>query len=214
MNNNHSFLNKESKKASNKKSPTNSAENLIKLATQLEKISVFSGQAISWLTLLMVLTTFAIVVLRYAFETGWIAMQESVIYMYALVFLIGIPYTLKHNGHVRVDIFYCDMNPRSKAWVNLLGTLFLLMPVTLFIAWVSWDYVAASWALKEQSGEAGGLPGVYLLKSTILIMTLLLLIQGISQLIFNAVYLIFPELPLRPVETSTAPDNNIDSGVL
>jgi len=112
-------------------------------------------------------------------------MQESVIYMYALVFLIGIPYTLKHDGHVRVDIFYSKMSPRSKAWVNLSGTVFLLIPVTVFIAWVSWDYVAASWALKEESGEAGGLPGVYLLKATILLMTFLLLIQGISQLLLN-----------------------------
>ena len=174
------------------------AAGIIKLAAVMEKISVFSGQTISWLTLLMVLTTFAIVVLRYVFEMGWIAMQESVIYMYALVFLIGIPYTLKHDGHVRVDIFYCNMSRRSKAWVNLLGNIFLLIPVTLFIAWISWDYVAASWALKEQSGEAGGLPGVYLLKSSILIMTLLLLIQGFSQLLFNLVFLFFPDAPLPP----------------
>ncbi len=178
---------------------------IIKLAAVMEKISVFSGQTISWLTLLMVLTTFAIVVLRYVFQMGWVAMQESVIYMYALVFLIGIPYTLKQDGHVRVDIFYCGMSPRSKAWVNLLGNIFLLIPVTLFIAWISWDYVAASWALKEQSGEAGGLPGVYLLKSSILIMTLLLLIQGFSQLLFNLVFLFFPDAPLPP---SPKPQNS------
>ena len=158
---------------------------IIQIASRLEKISVWSGQSISWLTLLMVILTFAIVVLRYGFGMGWIAMQESVIYMYALVFLIGIPYTLKHDGHVRVDIFYSKMKPRNKAWVNLFGTLFLLIPVTIFIAWVSWDYVTASWALKEESGEAGGLPGVYLLKSTILVMTFLLFIQGISQLLLN-----------------------------
>ncbi len=158
---------------------------IVKIAVYLEKISVWSGQSISWLTLLMVLLTFGIVVLRYGFDMGWIAMQESVIYMYALVFLIGIPYTLKHDGHVRVDIFYSKMSPRSKARVNLLGTVFLLIPVTVFIAWVSWDYVAASWALKEESGEAGGLPGVYLLKATILLMTFLLFIQAISQLLLN-----------------------------
>lgn len=162
---------------------------MVRIATWLENISVWSGQIISWLTLLMVFLTFSIVVLRYGFETGWIGMQESVVYMYALVFLIGIPYTLKHDGHVRVDIFYSKMQPRSKAWVNLLGTLLLLIPVTVFIAWVSWDYVAASWTLKEESGEAGGLPGVYLLKSAILLMTALLLIQGVSQLLFNIAFL-------------------------
>jgi len=196
------------------------AAGIIKLAAVLEKISVFSGQTISWLTLLMVLTTFAIVVLRYAFEMGWVAMQESVIYMYALVFLIGIPYTLKQDGHVRVDIFYCNMSLRSKAWINLLGNIFLLIPVTLFIAWISWDYVAASWALKEQSGEAGGLPGVYLLKSSILIMTLLLLIQGISQILFNFIFLFFPDIPLRPSQKpnnskqTAAPDNATRPGIL
>lgn len=188
--------------------------NTVKLATHLEKVSVFTGQAISWLTLLMVLTTFSIVLLRYGFEMGWIALQESVVYMYALVFLIGIPYTLKQDGHVRVDIFYCNMSSRRKAWVNLLGTFFLLIPVTLFIAWVSWDYVAASWALKEQSGEAGGLPGVYLLKSCILIMTFLLLIQGISQLLFNIAFLFSPESELGKIKKADNPDNSINSGAL
>jgi TRAP-type mannitol/chloroaromatic compound transport system permease small subunit len=196
------------------------AARLFKWANRLEKISVFSGQTISWLTLLMVLTTFAIVVLRYGLQTGWVAMQESVIYMYALVFLIGIPYTLKQDGHVRVDIFYCNMNIRSKAWVNFLGTIFLLLPVSLFIAWISWDYVAASWALKEQSGEAGGLPGVYLLKSSILIMTLLLLIQGFSQLLSNLAILLCPDTAQQPPKNpqnsqqATDPDNSISPGTL
>ncbi len=154
---------------------------IIQLAHSLDKLSIWVGQSISWLTLLMVFLTFTIVVLRYGFSIGWIAMQESVIYMFALVFLLGIPYTLKEGGHVRVDIFYSKMSVRSKAWVNLFGTLLLLFPVTLFIAWVSWDYVLASWSMKEGSGEAGGLPGVYLLKTSILIMTALLFIQGISQ---------------------------------
>ncbi len=164
----------------------------IKIAQSLEKITVWSGQLIAWLTLAMVLTTFSIVILRYGFSTGWIAMQESVVYMHALVFLIGIPYTLNYDGHVRVDIFYSKMSPRNKAWVNLLGTIFLLFPVTIFIAWSSWDFVAASWSMGEESGEAGGLPGVYLLKSCILIMTLLLLIQGTSQFLLNLNYLTSP----------------------
>ncbi len=165
---------------------------LIKLAHFLDNISIWIGQSISWLTLLMVFVTFAIVILRYGFSIGWIAMQESVIYMFAVVFLLGIPYTLKEGGHVRVDIFYSKMSARSQAWVNLLGTLLLLFPVTLFIAWVSWDYVLASWSMKEGSGEAGGLPGVFLLKTTLLIMTLLLLIQGVSQLL-HAMVILLPQ---------------------
>ena len=163
---------------------------LVKLAARMELASVWSGQLIAWLTLMMVFTTFTIGLLRYGFEMGWIALQESVVYMHALVFLIGIPYTLKYDGHVRVDIFYGKMTVRGKAWVNLLGTLFLLIPVSVFIAWISWDYITASWEMGEESGEAGGLPGIYLLKSSILIMTVLLLIQGISQFLFNLALLL------------------------
>ena len=166
----------------------------VKTAGLLEQISVHSGRLIAWLTVLMVFTTFLIVVLRYGFGTGWIAMQESVIYMHALVFLIGIPYTLKYDGHVRVDIFYSKMSIQSKTWVNLLGTLFLLLPVTGFIAWISWDYVLASWNMHEESGEAGGLPGIYLLKATILLMTALLFIQGLSQLLLNIARLLSPQV--------------------
>lgn len=176
---------------------------ITKLAAQLEKVSVWSGQLIAWLTLLMVLITFSIVVLRYGFASGSIAMQESVVYMHALVFLIGIPYTLKYDGHVRVDIFYSKMTPRNKAWVNLFGTLLLLLPVTLFIAWVSWDYVIASWEMREESGEAGGLPGVYLLKANILLMTLLLLTQGISQFLFNIAFLLSTDKPVAKIQEAS-----------
>lgn len=170
---------------SNQANDMNSQSILFKIASWLEFISVWSGKFIAWLTLLMVFTTFAIVILRYGFEIGWIAMQESVVYMHALVFLIGIPFTLKYDGHVRVDIFYSKMSERSQAWVNLLGTVFLLFPVTLFIAWISWDYIIASWEMGEESGEAGGLPGVYILKSSIVLMTALLLVQGLSQLLIS-----------------------------
>ena len=153
---------------------------LARLARLIDQLSEWTGRAVAWLTLGMVLVTFAVVLLRYLFNTGWIAMQESITTMHALVFMLGAAYTLRHDGHVRVDIFYQKFGPKGRAWVDLLGTLLLLMPVTLFIAWVSWDYVAASWELKEGSREAGGLPGVYLLKSAIPLMAALMLLQGIS----------------------------------
>ena len=146
----------------------------------LETLSLRVGQAVSWLTLAMVLVTFAIVVLRYGFGLNWIWLQESVVYLHALVFMAGIAYTLRENSHVRVDIFYQRLSPRGKAWVELLGGLFLLLPMTLFLAWVSWDYVAASWALKESSREAGGLPFVYVMKAYIPLMCALLLLQGLA----------------------------------
>jgi TRAP-type mannitol/chloroaromatic compound transport system permease small subunit len=155
-------------------------DKLARIARLIDQLSEWTGRAIAWLTLGMVLVTFAVVLLRYLFNTGWIAMQESITYMHALVFMLGAAYTLRHDGHVRVDIFSQKLGPRGRAWVDLLGTLLLLMPVTLFIAWISWEYVAASWALKEGSRETGGLPWVYLLKSAIPLMAGLLLLQGVS----------------------------------
>jgi|TARA_B100000745_G_scaffold155987_2_gene102206 TRAP-type mannitol/chloroaromatic compound transport system permease small subunit len=153
-----------------------------KCVTMLESISEYSGRWVSWLTLGAVLTLFVVVVLRYAFQTGSIALQESVTYMHGLIFLIGAAYTLKHDEHVRVDIFYTRFSARGKAIIDLIGTLVLLLPFSLTIAYLSWDYVEASWRIKESSSEAGGLPGLYLLKSTLLLMAALLINQGLATL--------------------------------
>lgn len=139
------------------------------------------GRAIAWCTLGMVLITCTVVVLRYVFNLGWIALQESVTYLHALLFMLGAAYTLKHDGHVRVDIVYRKLSPRGQAWVDLAGSLLLLLPVCLFLFWVSWDYVASAWAMGEGSRETGGLPLVWLLKSAIPAMALLMLLQGIAQ---------------------------------
>jgi len=152
-------------------------------ARALEGVSELVGRLVSWLSLFMVLVTFAVVVLRYLFDLGWIAMQESVTYMHAVLFLAGAAYTLRHQGHVRVDIFYRRFSERGRAWVDLLGGLFLLLPVCLFIFIESWEYVAQSWAVREGSREAGGIAAVYLLKSMILVMAALLLLQGLASVL-------------------------------
>ncbi len=160
---------------------TRASHPLARAAHAIDALSEWCGRTVSWLTLGMVLVTFLVVILRYAFNLGWIAMQESITYMHALVFLIGAAYTLKHGGHVRVDIFYRTMGHRGRACVDLGGALFLLIPVCAFIAWASWDYVATSWSLLEGSRETGGLPGVFLLKSAILVMAALVLLQGLGM---------------------------------
>ena len=156
---------------------------MFKFTKRLGMINEWTGHAVAWLTLLMVIVTFSVVVLRYGFDLGSIAMQESVIYLHALNFMLGTAYTLKHDAHVRVDIFYQKMGPRGQAWVDLFGTLMLLLPMCGFIGWSSWEYVAAAWSVREASGEAGGLPFVYLLKSTLLLMPALLIIQGVVIII-------------------------------
>jgi len=158
---------------------------LNRLANWLETVNEYTGRIVSWFTLAMVLMMFMVVVLRYAFDFGRIWLQESVVYLHALVFLIGAAYTLKHDAHVRVDIFYSKFSARKKAIVDLMGTLFLLMPTCVFIAWMSWSYIVQSWSLLEGSREAGGLPGVFLLKSLILLFVFLLLMQGVASALSN-----------------------------
>jgi len=153
------------------------------LSHRLEQFIDWIGRSVSWLVLVMVLVTFLVVLLRYIFDTGWVALQESISYFHSLVFLLGAAYTLKHNAHVRVDIFYDRLSDNAKAWVDLLGHLFILMPVMFFILWVSWPYVADSWRVNESSREAGGLPGVFLLKSLILLMAGLLMLQGLALIL-------------------------------
>ena len=140
---------------------------------------------ISWLTLVMVLLTFSIVILRYFFNWGLVSMQEAVTYLHVTVFMLGAAYTLKHNAHVRVDIIYQAVSPRTRAWIDFFGTLLLLLPVTEFIISSSWDYVAKSWEIHESSMNSGGLEYVYLLKSTMIIMASLLRLQAISMLLEN-----------------------------
>lgn len=156
-----------------------------RLKAILERISELTGSAMAWLTVLMVLGTFVIVVLRYVFDLGWIAMQESIVWMHAAVFMLGASYTLKHNEHVRVDIFYRRTTAERRAWVNVAGTVVFLLPLAGFVAVTSWDYVSTSWAIREASREAGGLPFPFvpIMKSLIPATAVLLMLQGIADLI-------------------------------
>jgi TRAP-type mannitol/chloroaromatic compound transport system permease small subunit len=136
------------------------------------------GRGVSWLTLVMTLLAFGIVVLRYGFNLGWIWLQESVTYLHALIFMVAAAWAYQTDDHVRVDIFYRAASDRYRDWVDLAGTLLLLVPFCLFLLVVAWDYVAASWATHEGSREAGGLPAVWLLKILILVLPALLLLQS------------------------------------
>jgi len=138
----------------------------------------FCGKTVAWLTVVMVLLSFFIVVLRYGFNLGWIWLQESVTYLHVAVFTVVAAWALQQDGHVRVDIFYAGMSDRKRALVDLAGTMIFLVPFCIFILVTALPYVASSWKLLEGSREAGGLPLVFLLKSLILIMPVLLLGQA------------------------------------
>ncbi len=159
----------------------------------LDAFTELTGRAVSWLNIGMVIGTVLVVVLRYVFNNSSIALQESVIYLHGIVFLLGSAYTLKHNEHVRVDILYHRFPAKTKALVNLLGTLLLLLPVMGYIAVESWDYILQSWKVKEVSQEAAGLPYVYLLKTLLLGMVLVLSVQGMAEILRNLSCIIDPD---------------------
>ncbi len=153
------------------------------IARAIDQLTGWLGRTLSWLTLLMVLMTGAVVLLRYAFGIGATAMQELVLYAHALVFMGAAAWSMQRDAHVRVDIFFRRMTARRQALVDLTGGLLFLLPVCLFLAWNCWDYVAVSWARNERSADAGGLPWVYLQKSIILLLVGTLLLQAIAQII-------------------------------
>lgn len=146
----------------------------------MDRIDKLVGRTIPWMTLFMVLVTFAIVVLRYVFARGWVWMQEIVLYMHAFVFLLAAAHTLARDAHVRVDILYRPLPQRRKALVNLLGAILLLVPSCAVLLYQSLPFVLDSWRVLEGSKDGGGLEVVFLLKTGIPAFCLLLLIQAWS----------------------------------
>ncbi len=180
---------------------------MITLAGYLTRFCRAIGQLAAWLTVVMVVVTLVVVVLRYLFDLGWIWLQESVTWMHAAVFMLAAAYTLAEDEHVRVDIIYRGLTLRRQAVVDVVGCVLLLIPFCAFLAWTSWDYVATSWAIREGSREAGGLPYPFpsLLKSLIPATALLLSCQGIAMVIERSARLFgraaHPEAPVdRPPE--------------
>ena len=150
------------------------------IAHRIDCLNDWIGCGVSWICLLMVVTTFSVVVLRYAFSIGFVWMQESYVWMHGAVFMIGASYTLLQDGHVRVDVFYRSASRRFRAWVDLGGVILLLLPVLSAVWWSSLPYVEASWARLETSREAGGLPGLFLFKTVIPVFCVLMALQGLS----------------------------------
>ena len=169
----------------------------------VEKFTEVTGRFISWATVTMVILVVLVVITRYFLGLGSIALQESVTYLHCLVFMMGIAFTLKHDGHVRVDIFYRGFSPRCKALVNLIGALLFLIPFCLLIFFTSWDYVLSSWVIRETSAENNGLPFIYLLKTLMLLMPVTLLLQGIAEIIRSGLILSGADVSVNAKTDST-----------
>jgi len=169
----------------------------------IDAFTDFTGRTIAWLTVIMVALVVTVVITRYFLTVGSIALQESVTYLHCMIFMLGLGYTLQHDGHVRVDIFYRGFSPRFKAIVNLIGGLIFLIPFCLLIFFTSWDYVLASWVIRETSAENNGLPFIYLLKTLMLLMPATLVLQGIAEIIRSGLVLSGADVSVNAMTDST-----------
>ena len=155
------------------------------IARGIDQMNEWIGRVVAWLLLVMVVVQFAIVIMRYVYGLSSIFVQESIVYMHATLFMICSAYTLKHDGHVRVDVFYRDASAKTKALVNFLGSIFFLLPVCGVFWWKSWGFVIQSWLVHEGSRETSGIQAIFLLKTELWLFALLMAVQGISMAIHS-----------------------------
>lgn len=160
-----------------------SFRNATNIADRIDRLTGRIGRGAAWLALAVVLLQFALVVARYLLGLGSIWLSEAVIYAHATLFMLAAAWTLAAGGHVRVDIFYAEASPRTKAVIDLIGALALLLPFALSLIVLSLPYAARSWAILERSQEASGLPLMFLLKTLIPAFALLMALQGMAQAI-------------------------------
>jgi len=158
---------------------------LSSIADYLDRINHIVGSVIRWLAILMVLVQVAIVVMRYGFGISTIAVNESVLYMHAVLFMLGAGYTLLADSHVRVDIFYAKASEPTKRAIDIFGHLFLLLPSMTMVLYWSWPSVRNAWSILEGPISVGGIPASFLLKSLIPAFCVLLMIQSVSCLLRN-----------------------------
>jgi len=131
---------------------------------------------------LMFLLVIVNILLRYIFNINFIFLQELVMYMHAFIFLFGISICLKDNSHVRIDIFSNNLDRKTRELIDKVGFIFFIIPFCIFVIYESTSMITRSWTMLESSSEPGGLPIVYILKSSIYIFSLLILLQTINKL--------------------------------
>ncbi len=170
---------------------------VLRLIRGIDLFSEYTGRAVSWCTLALVVLVTLNVALRYAFNISFVALEELQWHLYALIFLLGAAYTLRYNGHVRVDVVYQRMGKRSRALINLIGCILFLFPGCYLVIKTSIPFVDSSWAMHEASADPGGLPARYLLKAMVPLSFALLALQGVSMFLKNLFTLMGMPLPER-----------------
>ena len=163
---------------------------LDRFARAIDNVNARVGDFSNWVYPILMLIIIANVVLRYGFSMGFIEFEEIQWHLYSLGFLLCIAWTYQRNEHVRVDIFHANLTPRGKAWIEVLGCLFLLLPFTISVLWFSVPYFLESLAFNERSEMPGGLPARYIIKGFLSVGLLMLALQGVAVAIQNALFLI------------------------
>lgn len=167
-------------------------QRLKQLANGIDRFNEAVGRALSWLVLALTLLVAYDVTMRYFFQSGSIAIQELEWHLFSLIFLLGAAYTLKHDAHVRLDLFYKSrfMDARRRAWVNLAGSLLFLIPFCVLVAVSAWPFVSQAYLFAEGSPDPGGLPFRWILKAAIPLGFLLLVAQGLAEALKNLAVLL------------------------
>lgn len=162
---------------------------LLTLASGIDALIERAGRVAAWLTLPMLALALLVVVLRYVFNYGLIGIQEAYIWLNSAVFMVGASWCLRHDRHIRIDIFRDRLGARGRALIDLIGALAFLTPAFAVLLWFAWPQVLQSWRVGEVSASSGGLPFVYLHKSILILAAALMLLAGLSQSIRAAALL-------------------------
>lgn len=183
---------------------------LLSLSRLIDALNERIGKLVYWLVLVMVLVSSANATSRYALSIASNAWLELQWYLFAAVFLLCSGYTLRHNEHIRIDVIAGRLSRRAQMWIDIFGTLFFLLPMAMYITWLSWPIFMNAWNSNEISGSAGGLirwPARLLVPAGFCLLSL----QGISELIKRIAFLqgLIPD-PLEkhdvPLELAIARD--------
>lgn len=156
---------------------------LLKLENFINRFSDLLGKISAVLFILLLFNVFYNVIMRYLFNDVSIGMQEMEWHLYAAIFMLAIPYALRHDGHVRVDLIYEKLSVRKKAWIDLCGTLILLIPFSILVFWFGIDFAYESFKLGEGSGDPGGLPYRWIIKGVIPFAFFTIFISGLGMLL-------------------------------
>ena len=158
---------------------------LRELASKIDAFQERWGRGVSWLMFGMVVVVFGDVIFRYAFNRSWVWVQELEWHLFGLVYLLAAGYTMLHNEHVRVDIFYAKLPPRRRAWLDFVLLFVFFFPSCFLVIYTTWPFVRNSFLVNEGSPDPGGIPARWVMKSVIIVGFVLLFLQGISQAIKN-----------------------------